>query len=341
MEGFCLSLVWKYKRGKYWYLAYARSLGQPTRSLKTDNTRLAETIRAKEENDYILARAGVQQMPSKAIRLSLLAEQFLDYKRIRNIAEGTIRLYVRIFNSFGKFLKKDYRTNQITRELINKYMAHRQDVSPKTLRNEIGMLSSVFRWAIKYGYANINPCLDVDLPKLIKTPPIFLSQSQYKKLHKSIPNKFDRALLDFYILTGCRKSEATAIEIKKHLDLDKRLLTIPQAKQNDFRRIYIHDQLLEAIKTLLNVKKSNGCLIPLKSARVYKRLKKYMKDAGLGHLKLHSLRHTFGTWLAKEGVPLRDLQELMGHHDPRSTLVYVHPFSSSTKANLKKLKLPK
>jgi integrase len=53
-----------------------------------------------------------------------------------------------------------------------------------------------------------------------------------------------------------------------------------------------------------------------------------MKLAGLGHrlgdggITFHSLRHCFGTAMAAQGVPMRTLQELMGHRDFATTLIY-------------------
>jgi integrase len=54
-------------------------------------------------------------------------------------------------------------------------------------------------------------------------------------------------------------------------------------------------------------------------------------SAGLGHLReqdgpvtFHDLRHTFGTRMAAAGVPVRSLQEWMGHADLKTTLRYMH-----------------
>jgi len=44
--------------------------------------------------------------------------------------------------------------------------------------------------------------------------------------------------------------------------------------------------------------------------------------AGLRPIRFHDLRHTFGTQAAAAGVPLRTLQEWMGHRDYRTTLIY-------------------
>jgi site-specific recombinase XerD len=38
----------------------------------------------------------------------------------------------------------------------------------------------------------------------------------------------------------------------------------------------------------------------------------------------HSIRHTFASWLAIRGTPLRTIQELLGHEDVRRTIRYAH-----------------
>jgi hypothetical protein len=53
-----------------------------------------------------------------------------------------------------------------------------------------------------------------------------------------------------------------------------------------------------------------------------RRLKKALKAAGVRTIRFHDLRHTFGTRIAAGGVPMRVLQEWMGHRDYRTTLIY-------------------
>ena len=59
---------------------------------------------------------------------------------------------------------------------------------------------------------------------------------------------------------------------------------------------------------------------PLPKANVTRRLHKALADAGLDDHVFHDLRHTFGTTMAAAGVPMRTLQEWMGHKHlrPRS-----------------------
>ena len=63
---------------------------------------------------------------------------------------------------------------------------------------------------------------------------------------------------------------------------------------------------------------------PPDRSKVLKRFKAACKDAKVPVIRFHDLRHTFGTRLAASGVPLRTIQEFMGHADTKTTQIYVH-----------------
>ncbi len=61
-------------------------------------------------------------------------------------------------------------------------------------------------------------------------------------------------------------------------------------------------------------------------AQAWRLVRRLARNAGLksaGQLSPHSLRHTFATSLDDAGVPLQDIQDAMGHADPRTTRRYM------------------
>lgn len=60
----------------------------------------------------------------------------------------------------------------------------------------------------------------------------------------------------------------------------------------------------------------------LDASKLRKRFKATLATAGVRPVRFHDLRHTFGTQAAASGVPLRTLQEWMGHRDYKTTLIY-------------------
>ena len=61
---------------------------------------------------------------------------------------------------------------------------------------------------------------------------------------------------------------------------------------------------------------------PLDRSELRKRFKAALRRAGVREVRFHDLRHTFGTRMAAAGVPMRTLQEWMGHRDFKTTLIY-------------------
>jgi integrase len=74
---------------------------------------------------------------------------------------------------------------------------------------------------------------------------------------------------------------------------------------------------------------------PLPKANVTRRMRVALKAAGLDHShRFHDLRHTFGTRVAAAGVPMRTLQEWMGHRDLATTQIYADYAPSTHEAHM-------
>jgi integrase len=58
------------------------------------------------------------------------------------------------------------------------------------------------------------------------------------------------------------------------------------------------------------------------------------RRAGVREVRFHDLRHTFGTRMAAAGVPMRMLQEWMGHRDFKTTLIYADYLPGEHEADL-------
>jgi integrase len=69
-------------------------------------------------------------------------------------------------------------------------------------------------------------------------------------------------------------------------------------------------------------------------SNLLKRYKRALKRAEVRPVRFHDLRHTFGTRMAAAGVPMRTLQEWMGHRDFKTTLIYADYAPSAGEAEL-------
>jgi integrase/recombinase XerD len=75
---------------------------------------------------------------------------------------------------------------------------------------------------------------------------------------------------------------------------------------------------------------------PLERVAIWQIIRKLAKNAGLGEVHPHTLRHSFATHMLAGGADLRVVQELLGHSDIGTTQIYTHIDRSQLKAVITK-----
>ena len=346
-----------YKVGGWYYARFAEKLRLPRQSLRTKDKRLAEAERFRLEQELRFGKTKDKTLVD--LRFSKLARLFLDVKQGQGIAESTLSCYHNALNNFGAYLRKDLLVRDITPSMIEDYPGarrkgtlgnvkkKRKDGQPekhpaeKTVRNELVVVLTAFKWAERRGHIVTNPARNVELPKKCKTPPRYLRYDEYLNLQRAIDDEDFRDVIDFYVLTGIRRAEGVALRAQLHVDLERRTLTVPQSKQKDYKILPISPELMPVLKRLILKSGSEGQLIPYNEDTLTRRFGRYAKAAELpGRITFHALRHTFGTWLANRGINFSEIQSLMGHTDPESTRKYVHAYNTDLKGAISKLVLP-
>ncbi len=337
-------IVRLFRRGKIYYLKYALQTGLPRRSLATSDRKKADAIRVAEEHRLLFESFGVERRALERIRFSDCVQRFMDHKRAGGLREGSLEGYLFVLNRFGESLKHDLTVDAITVEHIERYIleATGDGRARKSIRNEVFILNTFFVFTVERDFARVNPLARMKKPKPVHHEPRPLSPEQYRAL--MVAMAADPVFSDyvrFYTLTGIRRADGPILRDGVHVDLGARTLILPQQKQANVKRLTISDELLPVLVRLLARKDADGRFIHMHKADLSKRFKHYARKAGLPEqITLHSLRHTFGSWLAQGGVGLSTLQRLMGHSDWRSTQGYVGAFDEGLKLALENLHLP-
>ena len=339
-----MALVGKYRRGKIWWLWYAKHTGIRSRSLGTTDPNTAEIIRTEEEHQLVMRRHGIDIQKPAEVRYSQLVQHVLERKRALHRAKDTIDAISASLNNFGTFLKTDEWLQAITTERIEAYIADRfsKGRMPKTIRNEVLCLGNAFKIAMRLRWIRENPVAFVELPKLEKRPPRFLTREQYKALMSKVDDEAFKDVIEFYLVTGARRAEGTAIRISEHVDFPGGILRIPQSKQHDFREIPIDRRLGIIIRRLMLASGETDRLIRYRPDTLTDRFQAYALAAKLpATYSFHVLRHTCATWRAANGTPWNVLKAFMGHRDPESTKVYTHTYESRDTLAASRLVLPR
>ena len=204
-------------------------------------------------------------------------------------------------------------------------------VAPRTVNYELQVIRTFFRWCVVRNFLFVNPATNVERLRIPKRAiPKFLTADELRRLFASCSDA-ERRLFMTVLLTGMRRGEV------QHLtwaDVSFELGVIfiqpkPQWQwkpKTDERVIPIASALREILIHQHSFRRDDGLVFPNKHGNpdphLLPKLKKIGRRAGLPHVTMHSLRHSFGAHLRMAGVNLADIADLLGHRDLATTQIY-------------------
>jgi site-specific recombinase XerD len=174
-----------------------------------------------------------------------------------------------------------------------------------------------------------------DLPIVDKPLPRFLDDAAATKLMRASRADSDplsRLIVELLARTGIRKSELLGLTVDAVVQIGSAFwLRIPVGKLHNDRYIPLHPQLKEMLDDwVANHRpvglRSERLLLernrPVTSLRVATALSRLSRQAGIGHVTAHQLRHTLATQAINRGMSLDAIAALLGHKTLAMTMIY-------------------
>jgi integrase len=346
-----MAYCWLRKRGKTFHLVYARSLGLGEESLRTSDRKLAEEVQRRRESELFCNAQGIKRNSGSKITLSEMVAEFIRSKRAEGLADKTLTNYIRVFNHLGDYLKQDIRVSTITTKQLEDFIISRREshqrwgegtMAPKTIRNEVFAVIGLFKWAASRDLITEDPTQKLSKPKRVKyDDPRYLTFNEYLRLKEVIKSEVFSDIVDFYLLTGIRRSDGLKVT-SENFDFELGTAKFLEHKQGTTRKLPITDDLRAVVDRMIARVGKGQPLIQLHESRLTGNFAAARERAGLPEsITFHSLRHTFASWLAHAGVDFVMLQSLIGHQSQESTQVYLHAFNENKATALQRLKLPR
>jgi len=279
-------------------------------------------------NDYEVSRKPMEIIPTSGI--PEVVKYYLASKGIANLSKNTLKQYWYKLTHFFSTINKsfmDIKANDIRNYLFNFKME--RNASDSYIDNVRITLNSFFQWLVDNEYLQRNPCAKVDKVKHQQKRREPLTTYNLEDLRLHCEDIREKALIDFLYSTGCRVSECAGV-LLSDINWDKNSVHLRYCKGNKERTVYFNDESKVSLKAYLE---KRGHISPalwtsvkaphqqLKSHALEDIVKKVGIRAGI-HAYPHKLRHTFATVGLRNGMPLDKLQELMGHTNPQTTLIY-------------------
>jgi len=212
--------------------------------------------------------------------------------------------------------------------------------SPASLHRFKAAIRSFFAWAEETGLVSENPARSVNLRRLPRTPPVFLTEAEKRRLLKELRGRSgalarrDRVIIEVFLGTGVRLQELVDLDVDD-VDLDAKHLHV-RAKGDVPQVKFLKSNLRSLLRSYLKERRRQGdgeCPALFLSNRgsrlserqVARRLEHWLKAAGIDkQLTPHALRHTFATHLYSRTGDILVVQRALGHRDLSTTQIYTH-----------------
>lgn len=275
--------------------------------------------------NYEISRKSDQKL---AMDIPEKIEMYIASKKLEGLSAKTLKGYKGELYVFSNFCKKA--TVLVTTADIRTFLAAFDKAQMSTIGQKLSVLKSFFGWMVKEEILLRDPTAKVKLPKKPKRLPKGLSIEELETIRDSCETLRQRALIEVMYSTGCRLSEVANMN-KGDINIQDMNLKVI-GKGNKERVVYLSIKAYRQLKKYLNSRKDDCDAMFVTSFKPYHRMgnrsiqREIDKIEQLSCLKKkltpHVMRHTFANLSMDAGIELADLQHLMGHSNPSTTLVY-------------------
>ncbi|MCO6011553.1 tyrosine-type recombinase/integrase [Actinoallomurus purpureus] len=209
------------------------------------------------------------------------------------------------------------------------------DLSPATIARKISCVGSFYRYAIRQGKnygitATVNPAAEVERPYVDRdhseTAGLTADQARDMIRAADADRKRTAVIVRLMLEVGFRASDVDRARIEDlGEDRGHRTLTVTR-KGGRRQRMALPVGVARAIDELIG-DRTEGPIVttrtgqPMAHSEVFRTVRRIGEKVGV-KVTPHGLRHTCATLALDAGAPLRDVQDLLGHADPRTTRRY-------------------
>jgi site-specific recombinase XerD len=277
---------------------------------------------------------------------------FLEYLEIeQNRSQKTIRNYDHYLTRLADY-GGDIAVEDIDQELVRKWRLWlnrlgtniSDELQKTTLNYHLIALRSFLKFCHKRGMKCMAPDT-IELSRTKRPQVTFLNEDELGRMFDqpdttTASGLRDRAILELLFSSGLRVSELVGLD-RDHINLKRREFMVRGKGQKD-RPIFISSEAADWLQQYLDKRTDttkplfiryggrktvdrSGNFHRLTARSVQRLVAHYALLAGITkHVSPHTMRHSFATCLLESGYDIRTVQELLGHSDVSTTMIYTH-----------------
>ena len=277
-------------------------------------------------------------------------KMFTEYLRLeRRSSEHTVKSYETDLLQFRDFICANSNSIPVceyfTDKNVRMWMMNLKEsgISSRSINRKLSSLKAFANYLKKVGKMDRNPMAKISSQKTSKRLPEFVAENDMDKMTTAdfypecFAGKRDEFMVELFYATGMRLSELINL---KHIDFMPAERQVKVFGKRSKERICpLNDYIINRYNEYLEQKKEQGFDVSsqawllvtdrgekLYDKFVYRKITHYLGEVtSIDKKSPHVLRHTFCTKLARAGMPVKELQYLMGHSDVETTLrIYTH-----------------
>ena len=285
---------------------------------------------------------------NEASKVNIKNEDFLNMflaaKRIEGCSERTINYYRVTVQHLLSCTEKNVR--KISTEEMREYLSNyqkRNNCSNVTIDNVRRNISSFFSWLEEEDYILKSPMKRIHKIKTKKMVKNTISDEEIEKLRDNCKEKRDLAMIDLLYSTGIRVGELVNLNIDD-INFEGRECVV-YGKGDKERRVYFDAKTKVHLKQYLENRFDNNEALfvtldapyeRLKISGVEIRLRNIGRTLNLERIHPHKFRRTMATRAIDKGMPIEQVQRLLGHSQIDTTMQYAMVNQNNVKTSHQK-----
>ena len=300
----------------------------------------AQTEKLQEVLQHCLSDYEVvENERKKELSEQNLVELFLSAKRIEGCSSKSLKYYestiIALLDAVGKGVK--YIDTEDIRSYLTEYQARKQS-SKVTIDNIRRILSSFFSWLEDEDYILKSPVRRIHKVKTGTSIKETYTDEALELMRDNCTELRDLAIIDMLASTGMRVGEMVLLN-RGDIDFHERECVV-FGKGDKERIVYFDARTKIHLQNYLDSRDDDNPALFVSLQKPYRRLqisgievclRQYGKLLGITKVHPHKFRRTLATMAIDKGMPIEQLQQLLGHRRIDTTLQYAMVKQSNVK----------
>ncbi len=298
-------------------------------------------VQMKKLQEVIVKTFSENELCHQNISNEEFMEMFLTAKKIEGCSERTIKYYRVTTIHLLNYLKEPIR--KVTTETMRQYLVDYQKINncgKTTIDNIRRNISSFFSWLEEEDYILKSPMRRIHKIKTKKKVKNIISDEEIEKLRDSCDNIRDTAMVDLLYSTGIRVGELVRLN-REDINFSERECVV-FGKGDKERKVYFDAKAkIHLEKYLQSRTDTNPALFVtldkphdrLKISGVEIRLRQLGRKLKIEKVHPHKFRRTMATRAIDKGMPIEQVQKILGHSQIDTTMQYAIVNQNNVKAS--------